>query len=205
MQISTKTLVAVAKATAIFMAKNDARYYLNGVHLSGKVNELIIETADGHRAAQVRLDISGGGSEFDVIVDRDSWLTISKIKTTRKDESELILTVLDGQLKTGSVTLANGSIIVLTTVGGKYPDINRVIRAAPSKEAPQTVVGVNAVYASEAFKAAAILADPKSKGTKFIVTTCQDVLTIETPTDHGEFEGLREPAVFAVMPTLLRS
>jgi DNA polymerase-3 subunit beta len=194
-QISTKTLVAVPKATAIFMAKNDVRYYLNGVHLIGKTNELIVETTDGHRAAQVRLDIVTGGSEFDVIVDRDTWLAISKIKTTRKDKSEVTLSVSDAHL-----TQSNGAVLPLAFVDGKFPDVNRVLRVAPSKAEPQTTVGVNAVYASEAFKAAAILANPKFKGTKFIVTTWHDVLTIETPTNHEEFEGLREPAVFAVMP-----
>lgn len=195
MQISIKTLVAVAKATAIFMAKNDVRYYLNGVHLIGKTNELIVETTHGHCAAQVRLDIVTGGSEFDVIVDRDSWLTISKIKTTRKDKSEVTLSVADGRL-----IQSNGAVLPIAFVDGKFPDVNRVLRAAPSKAEPQTTVGVNAVYAFEAFKAAAILANPKSKETKFIVTSANDVLTIETPTNHGEFEGLREPAVFAVMP-----
>ena len=56
MQLSTKTLVAVAKATAIFMGVRDVRYYLNGAHLIKKRGELVIETTDGRRAAQVRID-----------------------------------------------------------------------------------------------------------------------------------------------------
>lgn len=201
MQISTKTLVAVAKATSLFMAKNDVRIYLNGAHLIGNTNELIVETSDGTRVAQVRLDVVTGGSEFDVIIDRDTWLAVSKIKTARKDKSVITLSVADGRL-----TMSNGMVFPLEFVDRKFrkfPDVNRFLRAAPSVAEQQTTVGVNAVLASEAFKAAAILANPKYKGTKLTVTTCHDVLTIETPTDHGEFEGLHKPAVFAVMPMRL--
>lgn len=204
MQLSTKTLVAVAKATAIFMGARDPRYYLNGAHLIKKGNELVVEATDGHRAAQVRIDCGNDEVEFDVIVDRDIWIAISKIKTTRKDDSEVTLSILGGQLKTGLLTQANGATLPLNFVDGKFPDVNRVLRAAPSKAEAQTAVGVNAVYASEAFKAAAILANPKFKGTKFIVTTSCDVLTIETPTDHEEFDGLSAPAVFAVMPMRIK-
>ena len=197
MQISTRTLVAVAKATSIFMGVRDARYYLNGAHLLKKGGELIVETSDGRRAAQVRITTADDGSEFDVIVNRDSWLAISKIKTTKKDYTEAVLTVLsDGAM----LTQANGATLSLGFVDGRYPDVSRVLRASPSNAEPQTTVGVNAVYASEAFKAAAILANPKFAGTKLIVTTSCDVLTIETPTNHGEFKGLNVPAVFAVGP-----
>jgi DNA polymerase III sliding clamp (beta) subunit (PCNA family) len=201
MKISTKTLVAVAKSTAITMGVRDVRYYLNGAHLIKKGGELVIETTDCHRAAQVRINCADDDSEFDVIVDRESWLAISKIKTTKKDDSEVSLMVTnDGAM----LTQANGAMLPLNFVDGKFPDVSRVLRAAPSRAETQTTVGVNAVYASEAFKAAAILANPKFKGTKLIVTTSADVLTIETPTDHGEFDGLSAPAVFAVMPVRIK-
>jgi DNA polymerase III sliding clamp (beta) subunit (PCNA family) len=74
MQISTRTLVTVAK----------------GAHLAKRDGELIVETTDGHRVAQVRIDCEAG-PDFDVIVDRDSWLAVSKIKTTKKDDSTVSL------------------------------------------------------------------------------------------------------------------
>jgi hypothetical protein len=64
-------------------------------------------------------------------------------------------------------------------------------------------VAVNSEYAFEVFKATAILADPRFKGTKIITTDARSVLTIETPMDHGEFDGLTAPALFAVMPIRL--
>ena len=200
MKIPTKDIVAVAKATLIFAAKNDVRYYLNGVHLVCKDGKLTVEATDGHRAAQVFVNCPDEQCEFDVIVDRDTWAAISRIKTTRKDESFVTLSVLDGEHESGILTQSNDATLPLKFVDGKFPDVSRVIRSAPSKAETQVTVRVNAIYASDAFKAAAILANPKYKGTKFIVTTANDVLTLETPTDHGEFESLSEPALFAVMP-----
>lgn len=196
MQISTRTLVTVAKATAIFMAKRDVRRYLMGAHLAKKDGELIVSTTDGHRAAQVRIDCEGG-PDFDVIIDRDDWLAVSKIKTTKKDDSTVSLTVDGGKVVLEQTT---GAVLPLDLIDGKYPDVSRVLRATPTTEEAQTTVAVNSEYAYEVFKAASILANPKYKGTKLITTTEKDILTIETPTDHGEFDGLNSPAVFAVMP-----
>jgi DNA polymerase III sliding clamp (beta) subunit (PCNA family) len=200
MQISTRTLVTVAKATAIFMAKRDVRHYLMGAHLAKRDGGLIVETTDGHRVAQVRIDCEAG-PDFDVIVGRDSWLAVSKIKTTKKDDSTVSLTVDSGKMM---LTQTTGATLPLDLIDGKYPNVSRVLRVEPNGEAePQITMAVNAEYAFEVFKAAAILANPKYKGTKIITTDAKSILTIETPTDHGEFDGLTAPALFAVMPMRL--
>lgn len=211
MNISTKTLVAVAKASLPFMAKTDDRFYLIGAHLVKTKDRLTIETTDGHRAAQIHIDCACGDvGEFDVIVDRDSWIDVSKLKTSSKDTSEVTLTAStnDGEV-TISLTLANGATLPLKLIDGRFPSLEGKMRAEPGStnhidaepgSTDHIEFGVNASYALDAFKSAAILASKKYGGTKLIVNSPHDVLTIETPTDHGHFKGLSAPAVFCVMP-----
>jgi len=193
MKIMTKTLVAVAKATMASMGKNDVRYYLNGVHLTYKDNKVFVETTDGHRLSQVKIDVDDG-YKFDVIIDRDTWVQISKIKTNKKDNSIVELDI-DGE----RLLCFNGAVIPLEYIDGKFPDIERVIpdwRTTHNNGG----VGVSAVYMSEAFKSASILANPKHKGVTLTTFGASDALLIRVPTDHYEFVDLTEPATFAVMP-----
>ena len=108
------------KAVSLAAAKNDVRYYLNGV----MVRNGEVAATNGHMALIIKSDDIKSDGEY--IVDNDTFkmiLTAHKgIKGANRVE------VIDSMTTTGS------SKIHITPVDGKFPDVNRVIPQETSGE-----------------------------------------------------------------------
>lgn len=131
----SKTLLECA---LIFQAKNDIRYYLNGICFKADGR---VASTDGHRAFI--------GGKHDGLMESDLILSITKSPTKKYDyavidtDAEIITYHHDTTLKVG--------IGMVSVVDGKFPDIDRII--PKDKQATETI-GFRAKYLADLDKAA---------------------------------------------------
>lgn len=151
----------------MFQAKNDVRYYLNGICFmpDGRV-----AATDGHR-----LFVS---DKHNNKLDDNIIVSVSKSPTKRYDYA-----VLDN--KTNTVTYHDEHEIMVgagicSEIDGRFPDIDRVI---PKETTPTEQIGFNAKYPADAEKLAKLF-NPKYEAVLFELNgnTSAAVASISAPT-----------------------
>lgn len=200
-RLDSYSFVSAIKAALLFSAKNNVRYYLNGVHLVSCDGGFYLESTDGYKAMRVKIDRELP-REFDVILPLDLCVSIAKIRIPKKERSMGVLDlVIDGI----SIEVCHDTVTYTgVSVDGKFPDIGRVM-VKPTSESFEDR-GVNAEYLIEAGKAIHILANPNPKYHGASLCGGQgsrDVFYFEVLTNHGDFTEISEPATFVVMPMRL--
>ena len=164
----------------IFQAKQDVRYYLNGICFmpDGRV-----AATDGHRAMIA--------SKHENKLTDNFIVSVSKSPTKR-----YAYALLD--TKTGIVTYHDEHEIMVgagicSEIDGKYPDIDRII---PKQTAPTEQIGFNAKYLADVEKLAKLF-NPKYEAVRFELdgNTSAAVANISAPTG--------ETAKVIVMPMRL--
>ena len=164
----------------MFQAKNDVRYYLNGICFmpDGRVS-----ATDGHRAFIA--------NKHDNKITDNVIVSVSKSPTKRYDYA-----VLD--TKTGIVTYHDDTELMVgsgicSLIDGRFPDIDRVI---PKETAPTEQIGFNAKYLADVEKLAKLF-NPKFEAVLFELNgnTSAAVANISAPSG--------ETAKVVVMPMRL--
>lgn len=137
----SKTLLECA---LLYQAKNDVRYYLNGICF--KADGRVVST-DGHRAFI--------GNSHKGELKEDVILSIQKPPTKRYDyavidtKSLIVNFYLDEDLKVG--------VCLCELIGGRFPDIDRII---PKERQACDAIGFNAKYLASIAPAAKLF-NPK--------------------------------------------
>lgn len=161
----------------MFQAKNDVRYYLNGICFmpDGRV-----AATDGHRAFIA--------NKHDNKITDNVIVSVSKSPTKRYDYAAL-------DTKTGIVTYHDDTELMVgsgicSLIDGRFPDIDRVI---PKETAPTEQIGFNAKYLADVEKLAKLF-NPKFEAVLFELNgnTSAAVANISAPTG--------ETAKIVVMP-----
>ena len=112
--------LAWLKAVSLAAAKNDVRYYLNGV----MVRNGEMAASNGHMALLIKSESVKSDGEY--IIDND---TLKMIVTEHKGiKGDNRVEVVD------SVAITGKNRISITPVDGKFPDVNRVIPQETSGE-----------------------------------------------------------------------
>lgn len=155
------------KAALVFAARQDIRYYLNGVQFQRHGDGAIAVATDGHRLAVLFeatafSAIDGDGAtaqDFSVIVSREQLE--SAVKAAPKNIALVfVVTVTDG---VQSVTIkSDGAEFTHPAVDGRYPDWQRVIPTAESRgpclaREKDSSCGYDAAYLGDYAKAAKAL------------------------------------------------
>lgn len=140
MNMKIKVSKILLESAMIFQAKNDIRYYLNGVCF--KADGRVCST-DGHRAFV--------GSKHEGQLTEDLILSISKSPTKKYDYAEI-------DTGNGSITYHYDNTIqvgvgMVSLIDGRFPDIDRII---PKETSPCDRIGFNAGYLADIEKAAKI-------------------------------------------------
>lgn len=161
----------------MFQAKNDTRYYLNGICFmpDGRVS-----STDGHRLFV--------GDKHNNKLDDNIIVSVSKSPTKRYDYA-----VLDTKTKmvtyhdTFDVLVGAG---ICSLIDGRFPDIDRVI---PKQTSPTEQIGFNAKYLADVEKCAKLF-NPKFESVRFELNgnTSAAVANLSSPTG--------ETAKIIVMP-----
>ncbi len=117
--LSQESLLQCLTKVEHAVAKNDVRYYLNGVFLHGNENGINFVATNGHRLAKTQIIQPLGCSDFDAILPIDS---IHEIKKSC-EESDCVISVCNNLVR---FVFENKTVIV-KKIDGKFPDYKRII------------------------------------------------------------------------------
>lgn len=119
--------------TQFAISTEETRYYLNGIYLhaagAAKAHTLRAVATDGHRLAQMELDLPAGADGMPgIIVPRK---TVGEVQRLLEDnEAEVLI-----ELSPGKIRFTVGDVVLTSKlIDGTFPDYARVIPAANDKE-----------------------------------------------------------------------
>lgn len=157
------------ESALIFQAKNDVRYYLNGVCF--KADGRVCST-DGHRA------FVGGNHHADL--KEDVILSITKSPTKKYDYAEI--DTESGIVGYHTDTTIRIGVGLCEVIDGRFPDIDRII----PKETSQTDrIGFNASYLVDVEKAAKLF-NPKWSSVTFELNGHTNATVAKLKSFNGE-------------------
>lgn len=141
---------SLLESALIFQARNDVRYYLNGISF---MQDGRIASTDGHRAFI-------GGSHGNKLT-KNVIVKVSKSPTKRYDYA-----IIDTKTKIATYHDEAGVMVgagICEEIDGRFPDVDRVI---PKETKAADCIGFNAGYLVDIEKAAKLF-NPKFSGVKF--------------------------------------
>ncbi len=168
----------VIDQTAFAMAQQDVRYYLNGLLLEVKSDQLRAVATDGHRLATcgVSAELSVDG-QTQVIVPRKAVLELAKLMTSQEDSVELSLSSNHIRAQVGEYTFTS------KLVDGKFPDYERVI----PRNGNRTLLADRQAL-RQVFARTAILSNEKYRGVRLLL----DDNTLQVVANNPEQEQAEE-------------
>ena len=142
--------------TAFAMAKQDVRYYLNGVLLEAQQDRLRAVATDGHRLALCDVEVSvPADATRQLILPRKGVQELLRLVGENDAEMEIVMS--KNQVR---ISLDN-YILTSKLIDGKYPDYNRVI-----PELSDNVVLAEREPLKQSLSRASILSSDKYRGVK---------------------------------------
>ncbi|MCK5893340.1 MAG: DNA polymerase III subunit beta [Endozoicomonadaceae bacterium] len=158
--IAQSRLRCLIDRTGFAMAKQDVRYYLNGMLLEVNKHRLHSVATDGHRLAMCSVDADiSQDNKHQVIIPRKGILELARLLT----EGDKMVTITIG----GSHIRANTDDFTFTSklVDGKFPDYERVLPRGGNN----IVIG-DRITLRQAFNRTAILSNEKYRGVRMILS-----------------------------------
>ncbi|AIS48158.1 DNA polymerase III subunit beta family protein [Burkholderia pseudomallei] len=142
---------AALKAALLHAAKNDIRYYLNGICIEAHEKETRVIATDGHRAAVVRVS-----AENVDVTPRTRFIipraTVESMKVSKAALKHPI--AIEGPNDSGEYRATGGfGVAIFQAVEGVFPDYRRVIPETTSGKLAQ----YNPAYLADMAKAAELL------------------------------------------------
>ena len=175
------------KAVSLAMAKNDIRYYLNGVFVEFNRAETRIVATDGHRLHMVRtVDSSEMVTEpVTFIIPFEMVKHCLKAKAARHDKNPQInLSFASGTIE---AALPDGSRFSAPALDGAFPDYRRIIQQCVSGKSDIEAAVYNPRYVLDAMDALETYADHEAGtgirqlGSRVGVLTWGDFLAMIMP------------------------
>ena len=157
--IKQEELKSLLDKTAFAMAQQDVRYYLNGLLLELKNNQLRAVATDGHRLAQCDKEVNNeGGETIKVIVPRKAVTELIRLLQEEPEEIKVKVSSNHIHIDLGSIRFTS------KLIDGKFPDYERVIPA--DGEHP---IITNKIALKQSLTRASILSNEKYRGVRIIL------------------------------------
>ena len=124
-------MINIINKTSFAMAYQDARHFLNGLHLCSEDGKIISVCTDGHRLAKYKSQASGDDS-LSIIIPRKAILEINRIINSFNDNKQNLMkysynsSIFHIQI--------NDYVIISKLIEGNYPNFNKVIPESTSSE-----------------------------------------------------------------------
>lgn len=152
-RIPQRALRKLLERTYFAMARQDVRYYLNGLLFSIRNDSVRVVATDGHRLAMCEIPQETGiENEMDVILPRKSVLELRRLLNNEETPAEV--TVSDNQLQLAFNTIS----FTTKLVDGRFPDYKRVIPGVGNKRLKgdrnrfHTALSRTAILSNEKFR-----------------------------------------------------
>lgn len=129
--INNEELSKIIHKTSFAMAYQDARHFLNGLHMCAQDGKIVSVCTDGHRLAKYATDISCS-DDLSIIIPRKAILEINRILTYFSNSSDNLVEY--SYNKQNFVVQINDFRIISKLIEGNYPNFNKVIPESTSAE-----------------------------------------------------------------------
>jgi DNA polymerase-3 subunit beta len=124
LSISIKELHNIINKTSFAMAYQDARHFLNGLHLCNDDGMLISVCTDGHRLAKYTSTVHFNES-LSIIIPRKCVMELNRILASFNSSSDHIA---EFTVNNNSICIKLGEYIIISKlIEGSYPNFNKVI------------------------------------------------------------------------------
>lgn len=165
--LSQQQLSNLLTRTSFSMAQQDVRYFLNGLLLEIRNNQILSVATDGHRLAKTQIDIKDTGIDLvQSIVPRKAVLEISKFLNPESDE------MVSVKFNASHIRVHSGDFLFISKlIDGRFPDYEKVIPANLDKH-----IIIDRANLIDILSRAAILSNEKFRGVSLSVS--QDVLKV---------------------------
>jgi len=161
LSLSHKQLSQLLTRTSFSMAQQDVRYFLNGLLIEIRSDQILSVATDGHRLAKTKLDVSN--PEIDLvqsIVPRKAVLEIARFLDADSDETVTV------KLNASHILVQSGNFLFISKlIDGRFPDYEKVIPANLDKH-----VLIDRENLIEILSRAAILSNEKFRGVSLAVS-----------------------------------
>lgn len=175
--IAQRVLKNLIEKTQFAMAQQDVRYYLNGMLLELKDNQIRTVATDGHRLALSEAECALQlGSAVQVILPRKAVLELGRLLEESDDLVEVEICSNHIQLGIGQ------SRFISKLIDGKFPDYQRVLPDGTDK----TVIAEKELL-RQALQRTSILSNEKYRGLRFYLSSGTLQLQANNP-EHEEAE-----------------
>tara|TARA_B100001059_G_scaffold194370_1_gene198490 strand:+ start:6902 stop:8008 length:1107 start_codon:yes stop_codon:yes gene_type:complete len=122
--ISIEELNNIINKTSFAMAYQDARHFLNGLHICNDNGRLISVCTDGHRLAKYSSDIKYE-NDLSIIIPRKCVMELNRILSSYSDNKEHLAEFI---VNNNSITIMLGDYTIISKlIEGNYPNFNKVI------------------------------------------------------------------------------
>ena len=122
--VSIDELSNIINKTSFAMAYQDARHFLNGLHICNDGGNLVSVCTDGHRLAKYTSVIKCA-NELSIIIPRKCVIEINRILGSFSDNTD---TLTELYIEPTSISFTIGSYnLVSKLIEGNYPNFNKVI------------------------------------------------------------------------------
>ncbi len=129
--IGSDDLTKLINKTSFAMAYQDARHFLNGLHICAQGGKIVSVCTDGHRLAKYVSNISCN-DDLSIIIPRKAILEINRILTYFSSNSDILISY--SYNNKNFIIQINDFRIISKLIEGNYPDFNKVIPESTSAE-----------------------------------------------------------------------
>jgi len=158
LNIPQKDFKALLKQVDFSMAQQDIRYYLNGLLVEVKENNINIVGTDGHRLSFTSLELKAPPQSSQAIVPRKTIVELVKLLKDTDDPLEISFSGNQVHFKFNDIDM------ITKIIDGKFPDYSRVI-----PEGHINSFNINRALLLDSMLRASILSNDKYRGIRMVV------------------------------------
>lgn len=176
LKLSQSVLKNLLKQVDFSMAQQDIRYYLNGLLIEIKDNNLNIVGTDGHRLSFTSATLKDPCKNIQVIVPRKTIVELVKLLSDSDDNVEIGITNNQVNFNFNDIDL------ITKVIDGKFPDYSRVI-----PNGHENIFDIDRETLLDAMLRASILSNDKYRGIRMVVEE-NNLKLISNNSEHEEAE-----------------
>ncbi len=149
---------ALLKQVDFAMAQQDIRYYLNGLLIEVKDNDINIVGTDGHRLSFTSLKLKTPAKPVQVIVPRKTIVELVKLLNDTDQPLEMTFSSNQAAFRFNDIDL------ITKIIDGKFPDYSRVI-----PQGHNNIFNIERAPLLDSMLRASILSNDKYRGIRMVV------------------------------------
>lgn len=161
LSLTQKQLSQLLTRTSFSMAQQDVRYFLNGLLIEIRSDQILSVATDGHRLAKTQLSVSNPTIDLvQSIVPRKAVMEIAKFLDASSEDSVSV------KLNASHISIQSGNFLFISKlIDGRFPDYEKVIPANLDKH-----VIIDRANLIDILSRAAILSNEKFRGVSLAVS-----------------------------------